>query len=138
MILKNKDRLCRCCLVVFIYCGLLLGWNVIILYYLNFLIITKMKMTLKFITINTTNFQKLILFECNFINTLFKNKNLLQKCSKLLFYIYFKFLFFMYFRFNNIYSKFCISINYIFVYNTPPRKGGAVKLTPHSLRKYVI
>ena len=113
MILKNKDRLCRCCLVVFIYCGLLLGWNVIILYYLNFLIITKMKMTLKFITINTTNFQKLILFECNFINTLFKNKNLLQKCSKLLFYIYFKFLFFMYFRFNNIYSKFLCF--YIFI-----------------------
>jgi hypothetical protein len=61
-------------------------------------------MNLNFIT---TNFYKLLLFEYYFINNLFKfkNKNILQKCGKLLFYIYLRIGIFMYFSFNRIYSK---------------------------------
>src|SRR5882757_7401587 len=112
MILKCKDRLCGCCLVVFVYCGLLLGWNVINYLYLrdiNYIIISTMK--INYITININNIYKLFLFECYFIKNLFKNKNLLllQKCKNFLFYIYFRIVIFMYFSFNKIFSKLIFS-----------------------------
>ena len=75
-------------------------------------------MTMNFITIITNNFQKLILFECYFINNLLKNKNFLQKCGKLLFYIYFRFILFIYFSFNKFYFKLIFSyifIQYVFI-----------------------
>jgi hypothetical protein len=121
MILKSKNRLCRCCLVVFIYCGLLLGWNVVNHDYIRDIkkmILVKMKLTMNFLTFNMPNFHKIILFECYFINNLFKNTNLLQKCRKLLFYIYFRFVFFIYFSFNKFYSKLIfifIFIQYFFI-----------------------
>src|SRR3979409_2375348 len=110
MRLKSLNRFCRCCLVVFVYCGVLLGWNVMNFVFfreLNNLMLTNFKLTLNFVTINTQNFQKLILFECYFINNVFsiKKKNVLQKCSKLFFYYYFRFVLFMYFSFNKFYSK---------------------------------
>jgi hypothetical protein len=87
------------------------------------LMLTNFNLTLNFLTINTQNFQKLILFECYFINNVFRirKKNVLQKCSKLLFYYYFRFVLFMYFSFNKLYSKlfftylFCI-YSYIFLF----------------------
>ncbi len=69
---------------------------------------------LNFIT-KTNNFHKLLLFEYYFINNLFKNKNFLQKCGKLLFYIYFRIVIFIYFSFNKIYSK-LIFVYLIFQY----------------------
>ena len=73
----------------------------------------------------TTNFYKLLLFEYYFINNLFNNKNFLQKCGKLLFYIYFRIVIFMYFSFNKIYSKLIfvylicqyLVIYFLFTYN---------------------
>src|SRR5882757_4355743 len=115
MILKCKDRLCGCCLVVFVYCGLLLGWNVINYLYLrdiNYIIISTMK--INYITININNIYKLFLFECYFIKNLFKNKNLLllQKCKNFLFYIYFRIVIFMY-----LFFFFFFSIIILFFFN---------------------
>jgi len=83
-----------------------------------------MKMNLNFIT-KTNNFYKLLLFEYYFINNLFKNKNYLQKCGKLFFYLYFRFVIFMYFSFNKVYSKLIwvyiiiqyLLISLVFTYN---------------------
>ena len=67
-------------------------------------------MTILFIT---TNFYKILLFECYFINNLFKKKSLLQKCRNFLIYLYFRIVLFMYFSFNKIYSK--LIFIYIFI-----------------------
>jgi hypothetical protein len=75
-------------------------------------------MNLNFIT-KTNNFHKLLLFEYYFIINLFKNKNFLQKCGKLLFYIYFRIVIFMYFSFNKVYSKVIfvyLIIQYLLIY----------------------